>query len=398
MPWKEVLPVDDRKQFISDVLRRLESISDLCDRYGVSRKTGHKWIRRHQEEGLSGLDDRSRRPQRCPHRTPVETEELLIEVRRHHPTWGAEKLLKLASTKDADREWPAPSTVCEMLKRRGLVKQSRQRTRPGHPGKPSAEMVSPNSVWCADFKGQFKTRDGKYCYPLTVTDGFSRYLLGCQGRRSTKCCEAQPVFKRLFEEYGLPERIRTDNGVPFATNSLARLSTLSAWWVRLGILPDLIEPASPQQNGRHERMHRTLKAETARPPASSMRSQQKSFDRFRTEYNEVRPHEALGQETPASFYEVSPRPMPSKIPALEYPAHYERRYVSANGGMRWGNRWVNVSVCCIGEHVGLEEIDDGVWDVWFGRLKLGRLLEEHLRIEDQFGRLRRVNVLPMSPE
>lgn len=216
-------------------------------------------------------------------------------------------------------------------------------------------MDAPNRVWCADFKGEFKTRDGIYCYPLTVTDGFSRFLLGCQGRRSTKCSEAQPVFKRLFEEYGLPDRIRADHGVPFATNSLARLSKLSSWGVRLGILPDLIEPASPQQNGRHERMHRTLKAETARPPASSMRSQQRSFDRFRAEYNDERPHEALDQATPGSLYEASSRPMPSKVPVLAYPSHYELQYVSGNGGMRWGNRWVNVSICCVGEHVGLEE-------------------------------------------
>lgn len=398
MPWKEVLPMDERKQFISDVLRRTESISELCDRYGVSRKTGYKWIKRHQQEGVAGLSDRSRRAHHCPHRTPEETERMLLEARRRHPRWGAKKLLKLASKKDADREWPARSTVCEILSRHGLVNHPRQRHRPGHPGKPSAVMDAPNSVWCADFKGEFKTRDGIYCYPLTVTDGFSRFLLGCQGRRSTKCREAQPVFRRLFEEYGLPERIRTDNGVPFATNSLARLSTLSAWWVRLGILPDLIEPGKPQQNGRHERMHRTLKAETARPPASSMRTQQRSFDRFREEYNEERPHEALDQATPASLYEASRRPMPSKVPALEYPSHYELRYVSGNGGVRWGNRWINVSICCVGEYVGLEEIDDGVWDVWFGKLKLGRLLEEHLRIEDQFGRLRRVTVLPMNPD
>jgi hypothetical protein len=247
-------------------------------------------------------------------------------------------------------------------------------------------------VWSADFKGQFKTGDGLYCYPLTVTDGFSRFLLGCQALSSTSVAEAKPVFTRLFQEFGLPGRIRTDNGVPFATNTLARLSALSAWWIRLGVLPELIEPGKPQQNGRHERMHRTLKAETTRPPANTSRGQQRKFDRFRQEFNFERPHEALDMQTPSSRYEASPRQMPNKLAALEYPDRFEVRYVSANGGIRWNKQWVNVSTVCVGEYVGLEEIDDGIWNVYFGPLKLGRLLERHMRIEDAFGRLKRKNV------
>ena len=247
----------------------------------------------------------------------------------------------------------------------------------------------PNDVWSADYKGQFKTGDGMYCYPLTVTDNCSRFLLGCQALTSTGVHEAKPVFTRLFHEFGLPRRIRTDNGVPFATNTLARLSQLSAWWVRLGILPELIEPGHPQQNGRHERMHRTLKAETTRPAAGSCRAQQRRFNRFRAEFNHERPHEALDMQTPASRYEPSPRPMPHRLPPLEYPDRFEVRYVSANGGIRWNKRWVNVSITCVGEYVGLEEIDDGVWNVYFGPLKLGRLLERHMRIEDALGRLKR---------
>jgi hypothetical protein len=251
-------------------------------------------------------------------------------------------------------------------------------------------VLAPNDLWCADFKGEFKTGDGIYCYPLTVTDDHSRYLLGCQGLLSTKVVEAKPVFTRLFKEYGLPKRIRTDNGVPFATNTLARLSKLSAWWVRLGILPELIEPGKPQQNGRHERMHRTLKAETTRPPAGSCRAQQRKFNGFREEFNQERPHEALDMQTPASCYAPSPREMPNRLPPLEYPDRYEVRYVSANGGIRWKNHaWVNVSTVCIGEYVGLEEIDDGVWDVYFGPLRLGRLHDRLMRIEDAYGRLRR---------
>ena len=229
--------------------------------------------------------------------------------------------------------------------------------------------------------------NGRYCYPLTVTDAHSRFLLGCQGLTSTAVEGAKPVFQRLFEEYGLPQFIRSDNGVPFATNTLARLSRLSAWWVRLGVMPQLIEPSSPQQNGRHERMHRTLKAETTRPPGAAMRSQQTKFDRFRKEFNHVRPHEALDQEVPASAYRPSPRPMPSKLPSLEYPDRFEVRYVSANGGIRWNSQWVNVSITCVGEYVGLEEIDDGVWNVYFGALRLGRLDERNMRIEDAYGRL-----------
>ncbi len=246
-------------------------------------------------------------------------------------------------------------------------------------------------MWTADFKGHFKTGDGVYCNPLTVADGYSRYLLGCQGLLSTAVAGAKPVFTRLFKEFGLPQRIRTDNGVPFATNTLARLSSLSAWWIRLGILPELIEPGTPQQNGRHERMHRTLKAETTRPPAANARAQQRRFNHFCEEFNYQRPHEALDMQTPASLYHRAPREMPNKLPSLEYPDRFELRYVSYNGGIRWNHQWVNVSITA-GEYVGLEQIDDGVWNVYFGPLKLGRLLEKHMRIEDAFERLIRHNV------
>ncbi len=214
----------------------------------------------------------------------------------------------------------------------------RQRRRIGHPGKPTSQILAPNDVWSADYKRQFRTGDGRYCYPLTVADGFSRYLLGCQALTSTAVEGAKPIFTRLFKEYGLPKRIRTDNGVPFATNTLARLSKLSAWWVRLGVLPELIEPGRPAQNGRHERMHRTLKAETTRPAASSLAAQQRRFNVFREEFNHERPHEALDQATPAACHAPSPRPMVDRLPPLEYPDRFEVRYVSANGGIRWNSR------------------------------------------------------------
>ena len=242
---------------------------------------------------------------------------------------------------------------------------------------------------CVDFKGQFKTGDGVYCYPLTVSDGYSRYLLCCQGLTSTKVEEARPVFMRLFKQYGLPKRIRSDNGVPFATTTLARLSSLSALWVKLGIEPELIEPGKPQQNGRHERMHRTLKADATIPPAWNLKAQQAKFDVFMQEYNEIRPHEALGMVAPASLYTPSPRTLPARLPRIVYPGHFEVRYVSYNGGIRWNSGWVNVSTTCAGDYVGLEEVDIGIWNVFFGRMKIGRLIEEHMRIEDVYGRLRR---------
>lgn len=389
MPWSQRLPMDEKTQFIADYLRQTQDMTELCGHYGISRKTGYKWIARYLEEGPQGLEERSRRPEHCPRATAPEIVGALLEARRHHPSWGAKKLLNLLGKRLPEDELPGRSTVCEILSRHGLVPKKRRRRVIGHPGPPVSESLAPNDVWCADFKGQFKTGDGIYCYPLTVTDNYSRYLLGCQGLLSTSVADAKPVFTRLFKEFGLPLRIRTDNGVPFATTTLARLSQLSAWWVRLGILPELIEPGKPQQNGRHERMHRTLKAETTRPAAATCRAQQRRFNRFLREFNDERPHEALDMATPAEYYRPSPRPMPNRIPPLEYPDRFETRYVSYNGGIRWKKGWVNVSITCAGEYVGLEEIDDGVWNVYFGPLKLGRLLERHMRIEDAYGRLKR---------
>ena len=389
MPWRTTAPMDQRTQFIADHLRETQTITALCDRYGISRKTGYKWIARYLRLGPAGLEEHSRRPHRAPNQTADEIVAAILEARHRHPAWGGKKLRALLQRRHPRWTLPGRSTVCDILSRHGLIPTRRQRRRLGHPGKPTTIMGAPNAVWCVDYKGQFKTGDGRYCYPLTVTDGFSRYLLGCQGLGSTAVAEAQPVFTRLFKEYGLPLRIRTDNGVPFATTTLARLSKLSAWWVRLGILPEFIEPGRPDQNGRHERMHRTLKAATTRPAAGSLGAQQRRFNAFREAFNHVRPHEALEQQTPAACYHPSPRPMPDRLPPLEYPDRFEVRYVSANGGIRWNHRWVNVSTVCVGEYVGLEEIDDGIWNVYFGPLRLGRLLERHMRIADAYGRLTR---------
>jgi putative transposase len=389
MPWSHTSPMDQKTQFIADYLRDRLSMTELCALYSVSRKTGYKWVDRYLTHGPQGLEERSRRPSTSPRHTPDYVVAAILEARQRHPSWGAKKLVSILHTRHPRWPWPARSTVCDILSRHGLVPKKRKRRSIGHPGKPISHIGAPNDVWSADFKGHFKTGDGRYCYPLTITDGYSRFLLSCQALSSTSVAEAKPVFTRVFKEFGLPQRIRTDNGVPFATNTLGRLSQLSAWWVRLGILPEFIEPGKPQQNGRHERMHRTLKAETTRPPGATLRAQQRKFNHFREEFNHERPHEALDMRTPAACYEPSPRKMPHKLPPLEYPDRFEVRYVSANGGIRWHHHWVNVSHVCVGAYVGLEEIDDGVWNIYFGPLKLGRFLERHMRIEDAYGRLKR---------
>jgi len=385
MPWDQRSAMDQKRLFIADYLSRSFSIVELCSRYGVSRPTGYKWIRRFLDHGYTGLDELPRRPSRCPHRTPDELVAFILDLRRKHPTWGAKKLLKILHKRRPDPAWPARSTVSDILKRHGLVEKKRRRTYPGHPGKPLTPMNRPNDIWCADYKGEFKTRDGIYCYPLTITDGCSRFLLDCRGLRSTEHDLAKPVFLKTFRSFGLPKIIRTDNGTPFATTAIGRLSRLSVWWIRLGIFPELIEPGKPQQNGRHERMHRTLKRETTRPAAATLRGQQIRFNRFREEFNNVRPHEALDQETPASCYTDSPRPYPSRLPQIEYPEHFEKRLVSRNGGIRWRCEWVNVSHVLGGEHVGLEEVDDDRWDVYFGRVRLGQLDERTFTIKDALG-------------
>ena len=386
MPWQETSLMDQRMQFIVDYQRGLQSVTELADRFAISRKTAYKWIDRHEEDGAAGLADRSRRPRSSPSATAQAIVEAVLEARRQHPRWGAKKLLRILTRRDPLQAWPARSTVCDLLNRHDLIPKARRRPQLSHPGRPLTAMTEPNRIWTADFKGQFKTRDGIYCYPLTLVDGCSRYLLACQGLRSTAIATARPTFQRAFEEYGLPWGIRTDNGVPFATTGLGRLSLLSVWWIRLGISRELIQPAHPEQNGRHERMHRTLKAEATRPPAGNLQAQQTRLNRFRAEYNDERPHEALNQETPASVYHPSARALPRTLPPLEYPGHFEVRRVSRNSGIRWNHHWVCVTHTLAGEYVGLEAVDDGLWDVYFGPVKLGRMDERLLRIEDHKGR------------
>jgi putative transposase len=389
MPWRHTSPMDQKTQFIADYLRDRLSVTELCALYGVSRKTAYQWIDRYLTHGPQGREERSRRPRTSPRHTPDHVVAAILDARRRHPSWGAKKLVSILSTRHPRWPWPARSTICDILSRHHLVPQRRQRRAIGHPGTPTSHIAAPNAVWSADFKGHFTTGDGRYCYPLTIADGYSRFLLGCEALSSTRVQEAQPGFMRVFKAFGLPQRIRTDNGVPFATTTLGRLSQLSAWWVRLGILPEFIEPGKPHQNGRHARMHRTLKAETTRPPGANLRAQHQPFNHVREEVHHERPHEALDRHTPAAYDAPSPRKMPHKLPPLEYPDRFEVRYVSAHGGIRWPHQWVNVSHTCVGEYVGLEEIDTGVWHVSCGPLTRGRFLARHMRIEDAYGRLTR---------
>ncbi len=385
MPWRETSAMDERLRFVQDVHRPGWSFAEVCARYAVSRKTGYKWLARYREGGPAALGDRSHRPRRCPHATPPAVVRLILQLQRRY-TWGARKVRKLLRARVPADQVPPKTTVHRILERYGRVQPRRRSRRRFHQGPPGTPMDAPNAVWTADYKGEFRTGNGVYCYPLTLQDGATRYLLGCRGVLHPTLEASWAVFERLFRRYGLPARLRTDNGTPFASNALGRLSTLAVWWVRLGIRPELIEPAHPEQNGRHERMHKTLKAATARPPQADLAAQQRAFDRFRWRYNQVRPHEALNDETPASCYTPSPRPYRTTLAPLEYPGHFERRLVSRNGGIRWNNRWVNVSHLLAELEIGFEEIDDSLWNVYFGPVWLGRFHEAVGCIVDQLDR------------
>jgi putative transposase len=386
MPWQEVVTVELRQQFVHDALRRMVPVAELCAAYGISRKTGYKFLARYDTLGVAGLADQSRRPHRSPAALDPVLLDRLLEAHDRHPYWGPRKLLRLVGDRWPDARWPVRSTVARCFRHLGLVTARRRVRRPGPAGTTPRADGRPQCRVDQRLQGQFKLRDGQYCFPLTVADGYSRMLLACQALTSTKLIEARPIFERLFRQYGLPQRIRSDNGVAFATQALGRLSSLAVWWIRLGICPDLTEPGSPHQNGRHERMHLTLKRECTRPPEYSRAPQQRRFDRWRQEYNTLRPQEALADATPASVYTPSPRSYPTRLPPLEYPGHYEVRRVSRNGGIRWHKHWVNVSQTLGEELIGLVEIDDGEWDVYFGPLRLGRFHERTLLIEDALGR------------
>jgi len=385
MGWKGVTVMDQRVRFIAEYLKGYFPFNELCLQFSISRKTGYKWVERYDGEGSQGLADRSRRPQFCPHITDEAIIQAILQTRMKHPTWGPKKLLEILSSRYPDL--PAISTTADILKRNGLITPEKRRLRRKHPGCPRTVAQQPNDIWSADYKGHFKMRNGLYCYPLTVCDMYSRYLLGCHAHEAISLQETKAHFARLFHEYGLPLRIRTDNGVPFASNALARLSTLSVWWVKLGIYPEQIEPGKPQQNGKHERMHRTLKKEATIPPEKNLILQQHRFNAFRKEYNTDRPHEALSMKTPSSVYTSSLRSMPKRLNHFDYPYHFEVRRVSRNNGIRWKHRWVQVSKTLAEEYIGFEEVEDGIHNVYFCELLIGRFIEETMKIKDVIERV-----------
>lgn len=373
MPWKEVSPMDQKVLFIADFLRNAMTFSELCHRYGISRKTGYKWVARYEQLGIEGLQNRSSKPHRQPLRTPYTVRKAIVELRtKYQEPWGAKKIQATLKRDYPDWEIPSKTTIYNILNGEDLVQPQRRRKRVPVSVQPFAAVTKPNEVWSADFKGQFKTGNGAWCYPLTIMDHQSRYLLACQDLRGTQLESTKQVFEALFRKYGLPQRIRTDNGVPFASNSAGGLSKLSKWWVRLGIIPERIKPGKPQQNGQHERMHKTLKAATIIPPARNSKLQQQAFDAFQDYYNNERPHEGLDQQAPAMKYTASLRKMPESLPELEYPGHFKVALVHPNGIIQHQGCRVYVAGLLKGEKVGVEEIDDGVWEVYYGPLKLGR--------------------------
>lgn len=381
MPWSETVEMS-RVKFIADLESCLYDMTELCEKHGISRKTGYKWAERFGQEGVEGLKDRSRAPKHSPRQTESSVAERLLALRRQHPTWGPRKLLAWLEKHEPGQDWPRASTLGGLLKRAGLVEPRRRRAARARPVTVArTEATAPNEVWTSDFKGQFRTGDGRLCYPLTVVDGFSRFVLVIQSLPSVAAAGVWPVFEQAFRDYGLPQVIRTDNGSPFASSSaLAGLSRLSVRWIKLGIALERIEPGHPEQNGRHERMHRTLKAETTRPPAANSRGQQEIFDRFRHEYNEQRPHEALEQRPPGELYQSSIRPYLDRLPQPEYPGHYEVRSVHPGGEIKWQGRYLFLSEALGGERVGLEEYEDGLWAVYFGSLRLARFDEQERKL------------------
>jgi transposase InsO family protein len=374
--------MEERKQFIDDHRLGLYDMRELCARYGVSRKTGYKWLDRFEEEGRRGLADRSRAPHRCPHKIGDEVASAICEARRRHPDWGPRKLLDWLRPRHPELELPAASTAGDLLVRRGLVKKRRRRRLHLHPGVVPPTTVHPNDLWTADFKGHFKTKNGIYCYPLTVADQHTRFLLACHGLLSTKGVGVRPVFEWLFREYGLPKAIRTDNGVPFATTGIHGLSRLNVWWMRLGIQHQRILPAHPQQNGAHERMHKTLKAAAIRPPRANLLAQQRAFNEFRRLYNEERPHDTLDGRTPGSLYEPSVREYSRQLPPFEYPGHFLLKRITNAGTFRFKKKLLFIANALKQFTIGLEEVDDGVWSIYFCNVLLGRIDERDYVIRD----------------
>jgi len=383
VPWKDICPVDERVRFIAAIKEDpTGNFTHLCERFGISRAKGYKWLERYRELGPAGLEDRKPLPQTCPHRTPDAVVDRILELHKKHPFDGPKKLrAMLLAAGEPDIVTPAASTIGDVLKRHGLVRPRRARLRVPPSTQPLGHAVEANDVWCTDFKGHFALGDGSRCHPLTITDAASRYLIKCEGMHEPRHAGVQMHFERAFREFGLPRAIRSDNGAPFASKALGGLSKLSVWWIQLGIVPERIEPGQPQQNGRHERFHRTLKEAT--PPQPTLADQQRAFDRFRADYNERRPHEALAQTPPARTYEPSLRVMPEQLHPPQYGDDFVVRWIGAAGHFRWKGAVLLAGSLLRGQPVGLRQTDEDEWELFYGPVQLGDVLRRgrELRIE-----------------
>jgi putative transposase len=365
MAWRASSVVDQRKKFVEQYDSGEWSMAELCRIYGISRQSGYKWLGRSEQEGEAGLADRSRAAHCHPNQTARRVEQQIVALRHQHPSWGPRKLQFVLQKKKPKIKWPATSTIGALLKREGLVVARKHRRKTPLYTQPLQHAGRANDVWCADFKGWFLTQDRDRIDPLTITDAASRYLLRCQAVEKTNTEHVLAIFEAAFRQYGLPCGIRTDNGPPFASRAIAGLSPLALYWMKMGIVVERIEPGHPEQNGRHERMHRTLKAETASPAAANRRAQQQAFDRFQQIYNHHRPHEAIAMCTPASCYATSPRPHPGKVPVPEYDSDWQVRKVRSCGRFGWKGNGIFISETLRDEPIGLQLVEEDMWLVHF---------------------------------
>ena len=370
MPWKETCVEDEKLGFITAYLDGGEPMTALCASFGISRDTGYRMVERYRSEGVAGLVPRSRAPHRPAWAMTQAVVEAIIALRRTRPHWGPKKLRAVLKRENVAASWPAASTIGDLLRRKGLSEPRRRRRLAVPTSQPFQPVMSPNDLWCIDFKGWFRTGDGQRCDPLTLTDAYSRLILDCRVVAPT-FAGSSPVVERAMREHGLPRAIRSDNGPPFASTGAGGLTQLSVHWVKLGIRLERIEPGAPQQNGRHERMHGTLKGETASPPAATLADQQACFDAFRDDFNQNPPHEALGQDVPGNHYHPSPRPYPERIEEPIYAADQAVRRVRCNGSIKWQGEHIFVGEALSGEPVGIAETEAGDWRVCFANIELG---------------------------
>ncbi len=377
MPWKDTCAMDERMRFVVDCQKREVSKAGLCRIYGISRPTGDKWLARYAEGGVAGLLELSRAPTRHPNMISAQIEQAVLDMRRAHMSWGPKKIKARLEKIRGDKSWPAQSTIGRVLTDYGLTVSRKSRRRTPAFTQPFSECAEANSVWCGDYKGWFTTGDGSRCDPLTITDAYSRFLLRCHLAKDTGCATTRGLFEAAFREFGLPLAIRTDNGTPFASRGIFGLSQLSVWWMKLGIIPERIEPGKPQQNGRHERMHLTLKKETATPPKRTLRAQQRCFDRFREEFNYVRPHEALRMQCPSEIYCCSPRAYPERLGPVEYPRGLTSRTVQKRGEFYWNRHRVYLGEAFGRERIGLEPVDERYWLVYYTDVVIGIFDSRH---------------------